>query len=216
MPAACSLSVQALDAEGVDDDVLRRRRGRDQERARARPSHGDTRRIGEREHDDRGDQQKLREHQPAAPPPEQGATAPARRAHRPPAPTGTSACRACRPARTGRWCRDRRRPRASTPAASSPTAPAAARRRSRGTSRSARAAADRPRARRRTRAARSERADFAVIGKECSNSPGRTRRLCAIRRLRCAGPAAASGGMRIVELPGSPCRIRRSDARARF
>ena len=57
---------QALDAEGVDHDVLRRRRRRHQQRAE-RHQAGRHRRIAgaEKEHD-RRHQQDLREHQPAA------------------------------------------------------------------------------------------------------------------------------------------------------
>ena len=99
---------QALDAEGVDDDVLRRRGGRDQQRAER-----DQRRARRRDRRSRGTRSPPSAESARTPASRGGgraaATAPARRAHRPAAPTGTSPCRACRPARTGRWCRDRRR-----------------------------------------------------------------------------------------------------------
>ena len=70
MPAACSFGFEALDAERVDHDVLRGRGGRDQDRAeRDQPRRLGG--IGEREEHDRRHQQQLREHEPAAPPPEQ-------------------------------------------------------------------------------------------------------------------------------------------------
>ena len=56
---------QALDAEGVDHDVLRRRGGGDQQRAE-RDQAGRGGRIAGAEEDDRRHQQDLREHQPAA------------------------------------------------------------------------------------------------------------------------------------------------------
>ena len=119
MPAACSLGVEAFDAEGVDDDVLRRRGGGDQQRRAEQPRrHGET--------------SDCRARATRSPPSAGVARAPASRAggraarqHRhvervdQRRPQELDACRACRPARTGRWCRDRRRPRASTPAASS-------------------------------------------------------------------------------------------------
>ena len=131
--------VEALDAEGVDHDVLGRRGGGDQKRAdRDQPGRG--RRIAQAEKHDRRHQQAFARTRASRGGGRASATAPARRAHRPAAPRGISPCRACRPARTARWCRDRRRPRASRRAASSRTAPAAGPPRSRGTERSARAA----------------------------------------------------------------------------
>ncbi len=62
--------VETFDAEGVDDDVLRGGRGGDQQRANA-TTHQGAARIAEREEDDRRDQQKLGEHEPASPSPEQ-------------------------------------------------------------------------------------------------------------------------------------------------
>ena len=59
--------VEAFDPERIDDDILRRRRGRDQQRAECdmpRRHSG----IQEGEEHDRRHQQELREHQPAAAP----------------------------------------------------------------------------------------------------------------------------------------------------
>ncbi|MEY9678256.1 hypothetical protein ABIE93_008190 [Bradyrhizobium elkanii] len=56
---------QAFDAEGIDHDVLRRRCGCDQQRGERREPRR-ARRIGHRQHQDRRDQQQLREQQPAA------------------------------------------------------------------------------------------------------------------------------------------------------
>jgi hypothetical protein len=67
MPAACSL-VSRLDAEGVDHDVLGGRSGRHQQRA---DRHRERRRHRSRcREDDRDGEQKLRKHEPAAPPAE--------------------------------------------------------------------------------------------------------------------------------------------------
>ena len=60
---------QALDAEGIDHDVLRRRHRRHQQRAE-RDIERRARGIGQRQEQDRDNQQQLREQQPAAPPAE--------------------------------------------------------------------------------------------------------------------------------------------------
>ncbi|MGY2939716.1 hypothetical protein ACVWZ6_009318 [Bradyrhizobium sp. GM6.1] len=60
---------QALDAEGVDHDVLRRR-GRRHQQCAERDVERRARGIGQRQQQDRCDQQQLREQQPAAAPPE--------------------------------------------------------------------------------------------------------------------------------------------------
>ncbi len=57
---------QAFDAKGVDHDVLGRRHRRHQQRAE-RNEQWRARRVGQRQEQNRDDQQQLREHQPAAP-----------------------------------------------------------------------------------------------------------------------------------------------------
>ena len=79
---------QAFDAEGVDDDVLGRRRGRDQERAPNTMYQGALRRIAEGEQHDRGDQQRSATTPASRGGGRAGARRTARRAHRPPAPRG--------------------------------------------------------------------------------------------------------------------------------